>query len=126
MTAHDPFAAADSLPPLDISRFEKPEAPRPIDRAAAEAAKRAGDEAGFHTRAPAGRRGRPPKERNVKKVKISDVLGAPQSEEDRVQINITSPISLAVRFRALQASLGHDRQWVTLEMALDALEKQRG
>lgn len=121
-TAHDPFKGADSL---DLSDFSSP-LPKPTDRPAAEAARKAGDAAGFVSRRPA-RSATPPRAADAKSsmVKLSELVPKTTISGTKSQLNLLAPADLILRFKALQRDLGHQAQWQTLELAVDALEAQR-
>lgn len=120
---HDPFA--DDSDSLDLSAFAAPE-PKPADRTAAEAARKAGDAAGFTSkRKPSVPTSAKPREPKATKVRLSDIVPKAEITGRKSQLNLLAPAELILRFKTLQRELGHLSQWQTLEMAVDALEAQR-
>lgn len=122
----DPPSAAKSQAPgsLDLSGFE--DAPKPpVDRKAAEVAREVGQAHGFTSRAArsprssqaAPKAGRPRKGR----VRMAELVAAPpeaRADEDRTQLNINTPVSIALRFKERERRLGQ-RAWQVLEGLLD-------
>jgi hypothetical protein len=132
MPKNDPFAGVDQLDAapateeprkgVDLSGFAPKRSPA-IDRGAAEAARRVGEEGGFSSRArpaatkPATRAGRS---------RLSDIVGRTVIEGDKAQLNMLAPADICVRFKELQRQRGDTASWQTLAAALDALEAQNG
>jgi hypothetical protein len=120
---HDPFA--DDTDSLDLSAFTAP-APKPADRSAAEAARKAGDAAGFTSRRkPSSPKSTSSSATKGAKVRLSDIVPKTAITGTKSQLNLLAPADLILRFKNLQRELGHQSQWQTLEMAVDALEAQR-
>ncbi|MGQ3044117.1 MAG: hypothetical protein ACT6R7_16815 [Brevundimonas aurantiaca] len=129
MARTDPFAGvnqADAPPAeapgrktIDLSDFGPKTAPA-IDRGAADAARRAGEESGFASRA----RSTPTKATTPKagRSRLSDIVGRPAViEGEKAQVNILAPADVCLRFKDLQRQRG-EAAWQTLAAALDALE----
>lgn len=124
----DPFASLeqDSAPvanppkTVDISGFKPRERPA-IDRGAAEAARRVGEEAGFASRA---RPATPKTSPKAGRSRLSDIVGRNVIEGDKAQLNMLAPAELCLRFTEIQRQRGDAARWQTLAAALDALEAQ--
>lgn len=105
--------------PLDISGFD---APAPVDREAAAVVTAAAGERGFAARAPAkARQAVTAKPRAKARLRISDV-GArrrAKDQEDRVQVNIYAPVSVALRWFEFEQAQGGGAAWKAFEKLLD-------
>ena len=119
---YDPFKE-DAPVGLDLTGFDAAK-PKPVDRTAAEAARRAGDEAGFTSRR-SGDRTRPAaKAKPAGKARMSEIAPKAVIQGTKAQFNMLAPAELIIRFKALQRRRGDDAQWQTLAAALDALEAE--
>lgn len=119
---YDPFKE-DAAGGLDLTGFDTAK-PKPVDRSAAEAARRAGDEAGFTSRR-SGDRTRPAaKAKPSGKARMSEIAPKAVIQGTKAQFNMLAPAELIIRFKTLQRRRGDDAQWQTLAAALDALEAE--
>lgn len=117
---------------VDLSAFEPK--PKPIDRAAADAAAEVAEVSGFTRRAPAKseRKARAaaipapkPAEKGGKaRVNINDLLGIQDRypETQRAQLNMLAPVPVVMRWRQLVGGANGRPAWEVLEQAMDALE----
>lgn len=121
---YDPFKD-DAPAALDITGFDASK-PKPVDRGAAEAARRAGEEAGFTSRRPGGRSKPAPKAKPAGKARMSEIAPKAVIQGQKAQFNMLAPADLIIRFKALQRRRGDEAQWQTLAAALDALEATAG
>lgn len=117
---YDPFKD-DAAGGLDLTGFGAAK-PKPVDRSAAEAARRAGDEAGFTSRS--GRPRSAAKAKSGSKARMSEIAPKTVIQGTKAQFNMLAPAELILRFKALQRRRGDDAQWQTLEAAIQALESQ--
>lgn len=117
---------------VDLSAFEPK--PKPIDRAAAEAAAEVAEVSGFTRRAPAKTERKPraaappvakPTEKGGKaRVNINELLGIQDRypETQRAQLNMLAPVPVVMRWRQFVAGANGRPAWEVLEQAMDALE----
>jgi hypothetical protein len=126
----DPFASLEQDPAAPVPEARKtvdltgfgPKARPAIDRGAADAARRAGEEAGFSSRSRTAPRRAPTSSGG--RSRLSDVVGRDVIEGAKAQLNILAPEDLCVRFKEIQRRRGDASSWKTLSAALDALEAQ--
>lgn len=116
------FGAAMSEGPskLDLSGFDG--SPKPVDRDAAKVVTEVASERGFTARAPKAVTAPPaaPKSKAKARLRISEVGGRKRTrdKEDRVQVNIYAPVSVALRWIEFEEQHG-GAAWKAFEALLD-------